>query len=261
MINNQRQIEIIDLLNEKGSVSVEELAEKFNVSKMTIRRDLDRLHEENLLQRTHGGAILNRVLLREMTYTDKAEEHSFEKTCIASRAAAYAKPHMSIFLDAGTTTYEIAKRLPKSQLRIITNDLRIASQLMMTDNEVIFLGGTILKETGSVTDHYAQYMLRSFNIDLSIIGTSSVDQNFYLCTPEKDRQAMKQAAFEVSKKNILVVDASKFYSSSLYKILKLNDFDVVISDLEPKNLDQYDMKNTQYVYALCDREEVEEKND
>jgi DeoR/GlpR family transcriptional regulator of sugar metabolism len=82
-----------------------------------------------------------------------------------------------------------------------------------------------------------------------------------LCTPEKDRQAMKQAAFEVSKKNILVVDASKFYSSSLYKILKLNDFDVVISDLEPKNLDQYDMKNTQYVYALCDREEVEEKND
>lgn len=260
MINNKRQMSILEMLKNKGSVSVDELAEIFDVSRMTIRRDLDRLDEESLLQRTHGGAILNKVLLNEMAYSEKAEEHAFEKRCIATRAISYIKPQMSIFLDAGTTTYEMAKQLPKENIIIITNDLRIASLLMMTDNEVIFLGGTILKETGSVTDHYAQYMLNSFNIDISFIGTSSIDTNLYLCTPEKDRQALKQAAFKVAKKNILLVDSSKFFSRSLYKILKVQDFDVVISDIDPKVLDSHNLSNTDLVQAKCRENEVKNEN-
>ncbi|QWB99998.1 DeoR/GlpR family DNA-binding transcription regulator [Mycoplasmatota bacterium] len=257
MVTNQRQVMIIELLNEKGSVNVEELAKIFNVSKMTVRRDLDSLQEANLLQRTHGGAILNKVLLHEMAYTEKAEENAYVKRCIATRAIEYVKKNMTIFLDAGTTTYEIARRLPKRGIRIITNDLRIASLLMSTDNEIIILGGTVLKETGSVTDHYAQYMLRSLHIDLSFLGTSSVDHHYYLCTPEKDRQAIKQTAHETSKKNILVVDSSKFFSSSLYKILPVNTFDVVISDLSPNNLDFSLLDNIEYVHAKCKENEVE----
>lgn len=71
MISNNRQLEILELLSQKGNVSVEELAEKFKVSKMTIRRDLEKLEENNLLQRTHGGALMNRVLLQEMAYNEK----------------------------------------------------------------------------------------------------------------------------------------------------------------------------------------------
>lgn len=260
MITNQRQMKVLEILSEKGNVNVDELAEQFNVSKMTIRRDLDKLQEENLLKRIHGGAIVHKVLLNEMAYAEKAEEHAFEKKCIAIRAADLVKKNMTIFLDAGTTTLEIAKRLPKSNIIIVTNDLRIASLLMTTDNEVIFLGGTILKETGSVTDHYAQYMLKSFNVDLSFLGTSSVDHDFNLCTPEKDRQALKQVAFEISKTNVLVVDSSKFYSRSLYKIFNIKDFDVVISDFSPRHLEGIDFDESVYIHASCEKSE-DEKDD
>lgn len=257
MISNNRQLEILELLSQKGNVSVEELAEKFKVSKMTIRRDLEKLQENNLLQRTHGGALMNRVLLQEMAYNEKREEHSEIKQCITRRAVSFIENNKILYLDAGTTTFELAQKLPNQGLTVITNDIRVAAHLMLTNNVVIFLGGMIGKETGSVTDVYAQEMLESFNIDLAFLGTSSVDNEMNLCTPDINRMKMKKIAFERATKSILLVDSSKFYSKSLYKILNINDLDVVITDFDPKDLGDFDLKSTEFITVKCKRSEDE----
>lgn len=255
MISNNRQLEILELLTQKGNVTVEELAEKFNVSKMTIRRDLERLQENNLLQRTHGGALMNRVLLQEMAYNEKREEHADIKQCITRKALSYLENNKIIYLDAGTTTFELAQKLPTQDLTVITNDIRIAAHLMLTSNNVVFLGGMIEKETGSVTDGNAQDALQGFNIDIAFLGTSSVDNEMNLCTPDINRMKLKKVAFDVSTKTVLLVDSSKFYSKSLYKILNINDLDVVISDFDSRDLGDFDLKSTEFITIKCKKKE------
>ena len=249
MIGNNRQLEILEILSEKGNVSVEELAKMFQVSRMTIRRDLEKLQESNLLQRTHGGALLNRVLLHEMAYHEKREEHAQAKHLIAQEALKCMKNASIIYLDAGTTTYELALKMPREGLTIITNDIRIAAHLMVTNNTVIFLGGTILKDTGSTNDQHAQNMLESFNIDLAVIATSSIDNKFYLCTPDHDRQIIKQLAMRQSERCILVTDASKFFSKSLYRIASITDFEAIITNLPKDQLQGFEMGVTEYIYV------------
>lgn len=255
MISNNRQLEILELLTQKGNVTVEELAEKFAVSKMTIRRDLEKLQENNLLQRTHGGALMNRVLLQEMAYNEKREEHADIKQCITRKALSYLENNKIIYLDAGTTTFELAQKLPTQDLTVITNDIRIAAHLMLTSNNVVFLGGMIEKETGSVTDANAQDALRGFNIDIAFLGTSSVDNEMNLCTPDINRMKLKKVAFDVSTKTVLLVDSSKFYSKSLYKILNINDLDVVISDFDSRDLGDFDLKSTEFITIKCKKKE------
>lgn len=251
MISNNRQLQILEMLTDKGNVTVEELAKEFNVSKMTIRRDLEKLQENNLLQRTHGGALMNRVLLQEMAYNEKREENSEIKQCITKRALSYLGNNKIIFLDAGTTTYELAQKLPSEGLTVITCDIRIAAHLMLSNNHVIFLGGMIGKDTGSVTDIYAQEMLKKFNIDLAFLGTSSVDNEMNLCTPDINRMKMKQIALKVADKSVLLVDSSKFYSKSLYKIMNINDLDAVITDFNIANVADYDLKSTEFISVKC----------
>lgn len=251
MINNSRQREIIELISQKGNVTVEELAKTFKVSKMTIRRDLEKLQESNLLQRTHGGALVNKVLLHEMAYHEKREENLSVKQCISKAVLDFLEPKQTIYLDAGTTTYEVATKIPDLELTIITNDIRIASHLMLTNNKVIMLGGNVLKETGSTIDENAQKFLRSFNFDLSIIATSSIDNDMWLCTPDLSRKSIKEIALKRSVKSILVTDSSKFYRKSLYKIVPIQAFDVIISDIDEKELEGIDLQTTEFIPLEC----------
>ncbi len=249
MIGNNRQLEILDILSKKGNVTVEELATILDVSRMTIRRDLEKLQENNLLQRTHGGALINKVLLHEMAYNEKREEHAVAKQHIADEAVKHIPEKSIVYLDAGTTTYEISLRLPREGMTIITNDIRIAAHVMTTNNKVILLGGVVLKDTGSVTDQYAQQMLEQFNVDVAVMATSSIDNKLFLCTPDHDRQIMKQIAMQQADKTILATDASKFFSKSLHKIASMTDFDLVITDLPLVKLEGLDLGQTEYIYV------------
>ncbi|MDD3067610.1 MAG: DeoR/GlpR family DNA-binding transcription regulator [Acholeplasmataceae bacterium] len=251
MIGNNRQLKILEILGNRGNITVDELASMLKVSKMTIRRDLEKLQESNLLQRTHGGAFINKTLIRELTYHEKRLENQSVKECIAGEVLRFVKPKMTIYVDAGTTTYEVATRLPQKELTIITNDIRIASQMMLTENTCIFLGGVVMKETGSSTDFHAIDMLDNFNIDLAIMATSSIDSDLNLCTPEQGRQLIKRKAMENSDKRILVTDSTKFFSKSLYRICNLSDFDVVITDFPKDKLDVHKLETVEFVGVSC----------
>lgn len=231
MFENSRQKKIFDIVSKKGSTSVDYLSKHFDVSKMTIRRDLEKLQESDLLQRTHGGAMLPQVLFKEMTYMEK-QQHNIEiKKELAREALQYVSDNSVIYLDAGTTTYELAKLLAnKKDVVVVTNDLRIASHLANQGNKVYIPGGLVSNDTGSIHSPEAVEFLSNINIDVSFLAASSVDAELNVCTPDDTKVLLKRYMIKNSPMNVLLVDKSKFSQKAVHRIFNFSDVDFVVTD-------------------------------
>ncbi len=231
MFENSRQKKIFDIVSKKGSTSVDYLANYFDVSKMTIRRDLEKLQEFDLLQRTHGGAMLPQVLFKEMTYIEKQQQNIEVKKEIAHRAMQHVADNSVIYLDAGTTTYELAKLLVDLKgVVVVTNDLRIASHLANAGNKVYIPGGMVSNDTGSIHSPEAIDFLSNINIDVSFLAASSIDAELNVCTPDDTKILLKRYMIKHSPVNVLMVDSSKFSQKSIHRIFNLEEVDHIITD-------------------------------
>lgn len=147
MLAAERQAMIVELIKENGSVQVDELAKELNVSSMTIRRDLMKLESGNMIERCHGGAVAK----QEIAYETKQTSNKNSKEAIARKCVEFVHPQDSVFLDAGTTTCEIAKLIRDiPDIIIVTNDLEIAQVLKNSDAKVYICGGMVQKETGNL---------------------------------------------------------------------------------------------------------------
>ena len=166
MISADRQKLILEYLRQKETVLSSALAKEFGVTLMTIGRDLKQLEEKGLLVRTHGGAMLPGFMEAETSYAKKKSSAIEVKRRLAAAALPFLHPGMTLFLDAGTTTYEIAEQLVSEKindLTVITNDLRIALLLYPSKElRTIMLGGRILRETGGVAGALAAEELASY---------------------------------------------------------------------------------------------------
>lgn len=229
MLAPERQAKIVEILAQKGTAQVEELASELGVSAMTIRRDLDKLQKDEQIERCHGGAVIR----QEISYHDKQMSNKAEKERIAEKAASFVREGDAIFLDAGTTTYEIATRLMHySEIMIVTTDLAIASLLEDSKAEVFLIGGTLQKETGSVLGYHATQMLRDFKFDIAFLGASSIDETFEVTTPTISKMSMKRTALGQSARSYLCVDTSKFEKRAIVRVNDLGDYTGVITEKE-----------------------------
>jgi len=227
MFAEERLLKIIELISETGSVQVEELARVLDVSLMTIRRDLEKLKQEGRIDRCHGGAIIK----REVPYIEKRTLETSEKQKIAEKCVEFIKKGNAIYLDAGTTTYEIAKLIKDiSALTVITNDIEIAKLLLTTNINVIICGGTIQKSTGSMVGALANQMMEDMRIDIAFLGAMSIDDQYNVLTPTLDKAVMKRTICKNAKQKYLVVDSSKFGKQALIKINHLSDYTAVITN-------------------------------
>ncbi len=227
MLPAERHLKIIELISKNGSVQVEELAKVLDVSLMTIRRDLEKLKQEGRIDRCHGGAIIK----REVSYTEKRSLETKEKQKIAEQCAMLVRKGNVVYLDAGTTTYEIAKVIKEiPSLTIITNDIEIARFLMDSTANLIICGGTVQKTTGSMIGAVANQMMDNIRADVAFMGAQSIDNNYNVLTPTIDKAVMKQTICKNSKEKYLVVDSSKFGREALIKINHLSDYTAVITN-------------------------------
>jgi len=219
------------MVNEQGEFQVSQLADLFTVSAMTIRRDLDKLAKSGLIDRKHGAATPVNILNSERAYADKMNYNSAEKLKLASVAKKLIHPGDTVFLDAGTTTREIAMAIRSvPDLVVVTNDLKIASDLLDTNLKLIFCGGAIQNETGSALGYMAEEMLTGLRVNVAFIGGSCIDEDFNLLTPTAEKASFKKKILEVCGKAYLVADATKFNSQSLFKITHLSHFTGVVTD-------------------------------
>lgn len=231
MIPAERENYIIEKLNEKGSIKVEKIANEINVSLMTIRRDLDRLQEKGLLYRSHGGAVLREIYPLEQSYDVKKISNIDLKISIAKTALKLIKDGDTIFLDAGTTTFELSKLLKnKKDLTVITDDLKIALELHESDIKTYIVGGRIQKNTACVIGPTAEEFIKSIRVNICFLGTSSITNEWYLATPTFQKASLKKKIVKAASYSVIMADSSKFNKKSFVNILSLKEMNCIITD-------------------------------
>lgn len=236
MLINERKKYILEQIREKGGVSVEDLARKLGVSLMTIRRDLRKLSDLGLIERCHGGAVF-----KEEPYATKAISHKDEKNAIAKKAVSIIKDGDCIFLDAGTTTFQMLKFMEEyKRLTIVTNDLEIGYKASKMQAEVIIVGGFVQKSTACMYGMITNDMIKQLKFDISFIGAATIDEQFNVLTPTEQKAVYKKNVIKNSNQSYLLVDSSKFNKQAMIKVNNLKNYSGVITtyqfDSEEKQL-------------------------
>ncbi|MGN7454171.1 DeoR/GlpR family DNA-binding transcription regulator [Paenibacillus pasadenensis] len=234
MLMGTRQHEIMKLLELRQQATIAELAEAFQVSQMTIRRDLEQLQAEGKIQRSHGGAVKVQRFMGA-GYDQRASENRSEKLAIARAAARHVEDGMSIILDAGTTIAAMVGELERFKgLKIITRDLHTA--LLLSDEkrfgsfDVYCTGGRISKWAYSLDGIYAEKMLGSVTVDAAFLTCEAVSHAKGAMAWSPVLVGPREAAMNAAAKSYLLADADKFSYSSLAIFAPADGFDEIITD-------------------------------
>jgi DeoR family transcriptional regulator of aga operon len=232
MLNEERRRAILDLVNRDGRALVGDLARQFRTSQVTIRKDLEILHTQRQLHRTHGGALPARErALDDPSLREKERLHHKEKLRIGQAAARMVKDGQVVILDSGTTTTAVARALRDFQnLTVITNAVNIAAELAGTAIEVILTGGTLRKNSFSLVGPMAEDTLRHLHADLLFLAVDGFDVHYGLSTPNLLEAKVNRVMVEVAQRTVVVCDSSKFGRRSLSLIAPPSAAQAVITD-------------------------------
>jgi len=241
MLNEERRRSILEMMQRDGRVLVADLAQQFGTSQITIRKDLELLDTQGLIQRTHGGALPIPIgALLDPTLREKEKLHRKEKLRIAEAAAKLVEEGESVLLDSGTTTTAIARALKEMRkVTVITNATNIASELAGTNVEVILTGGTLRKNSFSLVGPLAEESLRQLRADILFLGVDGFDTEAGLFTPNLLEAQVNRIMVEIATRTIAVCDSTKFGRRSLCKIVPPSAVNQVITD---KNISKPDLQ-------------------
>ena len=228
-----RHQEILALARQKGYLSTEELTRAFKVTSQTIRRDINELCSRGLLRRYHGGAGLASST-ENVAYSDRQVLNRDEKIRIAQLVAQQIPDNASLFINIGTTTEEVAKALSAHKnLRIITNNLNVATQLSNNSNfEVIVAGGVVRRDRGVIGESTIDF-IKQFKVDFGIIGISGVDRDGTLLDFDYREVRVAQAIIENARQVFLVTDHTKFSRNPMVRLGHISEIDALFTDEPP----------------------------
>ncbi|UCJ16407.1 DeoR/GlpR family transcriptional regulator [Pseudomonas sp. MM211] len=228
-----RQQQILDLIRERGYVSIEELATVFVVTPQTIRRDINQLADANLLRRYHGGAAYDSSV-ENTAYAMRADQMRHEKQRIGEAVAAQIPDHASLFINIGTTTESIARALLNhNHLKIITNNLNVASMLSAKDDfDVLLTGGNVRRDGGLVGQASVDF-INQFKVDFALVGISGIDEDGSLLDFDYQEVRVSQAIIANARKVILAADSSKFGRNAMIRLGPISLIDCLVTDQQP----------------------------
>src|SRR5271168_2931193 len=212
MMAEERRTQILQIVRTEGRARVNELANRFSSSAVTIRNDLNELQQRGLVLRSHGGAVLPETILRESPVHERLKTPSDAKRRIGAMAATLIDNGETIILDSGTTTLEIARRIKKKPgLQVITNGVNIAAELLdARDVQVFIVGGTVRGESASISGHFAEQMFEQFSADKLFLSGAGCDPDFGVSGANLEETMVNRAMIRIAREIILVADASKF---------------------------------------------------
>ena len=225
----QRRHTIMQLLQQQGEVSVEQLVLLFETSEVTIRKDLTALETSGFLLRRDGGAIL---MPKEIMDENENDELSERKLVIAKAAAERIRDHNRIIVDSGSTTAALIKQLNRKQgLVVMTNSLSVATELRALENEptLLMTGGTWDTRSESFQGKVAEQVLRSYDFDQLFIGADGIDLARGTTT-FNELVGLSQVMAEVSREVIVMVESQKIGRKMPNLELTWQQIDVLITD-------------------------------
>jgi len=235
MTPNPRQLELIEQVRQRGSVSVEELAAHFGVALQTVRRDVRLLSQVGLLARFHGGVRMPGSTTENIAYRQRQQLNNGAKQRIA-RAIARAVPEgCSLIINIGTTTEAIARELLRHKgLRVITNNLNVAA--ILSDNadcEVIVAGGMVRTRDRGIVGEATVDFIRQFKVDIGLIGISGIEADGSLRDFDYREVKVAQTIIQHSREVWLAADHSKFNRPAMVELAHLNQIDALYTDAPP----------------------------
>lgn len=223
---------IIEKINKDGQVKVQDLCDEFDVSSVTVRKDLKFLEEKGLLYRMHGGATHTNPYTTDRHVKEKEKIHLSEKMGIGEVAAKMVTANDSILIASGTTVLSLAKNIkPLENLTVITSALNVALELNQhVEIEVIQLGGILRKRSSSVTGLYAENNLSDFSCSKLFLGVDGIDLEFGLTTANVMEARLNREMIDVSQKTIVLADSTKFGKRGFGRICGFDRIDEIITD-------------------------------
>jgi DeoR/GlpR family transcriptional regulator of sugar metabolism len=241
----ERQHAVTELVISEGSVRIEDVAERFGVSLMTVHRDLDMLESRGILRKTRGVATATSTSVIESSDVYRSNRQAAEKEALAVAAMDYIEPGQAIILDDSTTVMRIARHLAgKAPITVITNTLTLMNELRDTNGITLLgLGGLYYNWCSAFMGPMTRHEIAQFHADTFIMSTSAIinDVVFHQYLETLDT---KRAMFEASNKRVLLADHTKFERQALHAMVPLRAFDAVIVDDGTSRMDIERMRNT-----------------
>lgn len=234
LIPAERHRRILEHLKLHQVVRISGLAAMLGVSEATIRRDLEQLDARNLLERTHGGAILSQSLPQEPEYGHSAQAHPAEKRVIGARAAELVEDGEIVFVNSGTTTTQVVRHLQNHRdVTVFTNNVRAVREAREAglDVELVLLGGTFRYRSDSVAGAHAVNMLGRVHAARAFIGVDGISLRNGCTTPTDAEAEIARVMIERTRGPVIVVaDHSKWGVVSNFELARLDQLHTLVTD-------------------------------
>ena len=234
-MNNPRQLQLLEEVRQRQSASVEQLADTLGVTLQTVRRDVQRLAEQGLVMRFHGGVRMPNSTVENLAHTQRETLHAEGKARIARAVAAQVPHGCSLILNIGTTTEAIARALLHDHgLRVLTNNLNVAAILSGNpDCEVIVAGGVVRPRDRGIVGEAAVDFIRQFRVDIALIGISGIESDGTLRDFDYREVKVAQTIIEHAREVWLAADHSKFNRPAMVQLATLEQIDRLFTDAAP----------------------------
>nr|WP_235293455.1 DeoR/GlpR family DNA-binding transcription regulator [Portibacter lacus] len=245
ILPNHRREKIMEFLQEDGSAKVVDLAKLFKVTEVTIRQDLEKLEQQGLIIREHGGAFLKNIEDNVRNFSIKNQENLDKKAMIAFKCLEFIESGDTIILDSGSTTTEIAKKLVGyKNLTVITNALNIALMLGTEPGiDVIMTGGEFKPPTLSLTGQKAADFFNGMNVQKLFLATAGISLKSGLTYPSISDLVVKKAMIDAADLTYIVADSTKIGKNALASLGALSLIDYIITDAGMEEKDKKIFKN------------------
>lgn len=252
MSQTLRQSKIIDLIKQKGYLTIDELVAELDVTPQTIRRDLNQMAKRGEIERHHGGAGPASSTENTEYQTRKIQYHA-EKQRIAQQVAAHIPDHSSLFINIGTTNETIAQALlERKGLKVVTNNLIVASILSAKpDFTVIIAGGEVRSRDGGIVGEATRDFVHQFKLDYGIIGISGIDDEGSLLDFDYQEVRIAQAIIANSRYVYLAADHSKFGRSAMVRLGNIDQCSALFTDQKPSEQLAALIEQAQVQLYLC----------
>lgn len=247
MLTEERQAYILDKVNKYKTVKLKDLVVELGASESTIRRDFDDLEDRGLIKRIHGGAMsIDGAFTFDNTIYERSEKSPSEKLAIGRYCGDLVKDGDFVYIDAGTTCYEIIPFLKGKDIVVVTNGIHNIDRLLENNIKTYVLGGYVKPITKAIIGEGAIVELAKYRFTKAFIGTNGISANSSITTPDVSEASIKAEAIRRSKEVYIVTDSSKFGKVSFAKICDLDEVSIV-TDARLEDIDERIIEKTRII--------------
>lgn len=251
----ERWEQIIEMLENQGSLSVEQISQALGVSSATVRRDLALIHQRGLIKRTRGGAEPSPQMREDRTLSESRKINPDEKEIIGAAAAELIRSGDTLMVDGGFTTYQVARQVNVGDITVVTNSIDVVNAMTNRDDvTLVIIGGELNRTSGTTVGPMTESQLLLLRADKAILGANAISPEEGVSSPNPYTAQTKRAMVHGSREVIVVADHSKLGKLAAYSVAPIESISVLVTDDKADNeiLDAFRSAGVEVIIASAE---------